>query len=162
MDNGSYDGPTERPRQTGIPTFDANGNLPPGVHKATLSEIQAKLAWNAKREELVEGFAQAIRNLADAGVKRVWIGGSFVSEKEEPNDIDGCWDDRPGPIDVSKLDDVFLDTRPPRERMKNKYGVDFLIARLRLGDREARGGTVLNFFQKDRNGNAKGVLLIEL
>ena len=162
MDCSSHDRPTEKSQQTGLPSFDVNGNLPPGIHKATLSEIRAKLAWNTKRQELVEGLAHAIRNLAEAGVKQVWIGGSFASEKEEPNDIDGCWDDRPGPIDVSKLDDVFLDTRPPRERMKSKFGVDFLIARLRLGDREARGGTVLDFFQKDRNGNAKGVLLIEL
>lgn len=162
MGRNSHDRPREKAQPTGIPTFDANGNLPAGIYQTTLSEIRITLAWNAKRQELVEGLARAIRNLAEAGVKRVWIGGSFVSDKEEPNDIDGCWDDRPGPIDVSKLDDVFLDTRPPRERMKNKYGVDFLIARLRLGDPQARGETVLDFFQKDRNGYAKGVLLIEL
>ncbi|NQU25599.1 MAG: hypothetical protein HQ567_30300 [Candidatus Nealsonbacteria bacterium] len=149
------------PPTPAIPDFDANGNLPPGIHKATLSEIRAKLAWNTKRQELLDGLARAIQNLAEAGVKRVWIGGGFVSDKEEPSDVDGCWDDLPGPVDVSKLDNVFLDTRPPRERMKSKYGVDFLIARRRLQDPEAQGGTVLDFFQKDSNGNAKGVLLIE-
>jgi hypothetical protein len=162
VDRNSHERPREKSQRTGIPTFDANGNLPPGVHKATLSEIRTKLAWNTRRQGLVDGLARATRNLAEAGVERVWIGGSFASDKEEPNDIDGCWDDRPGPIDFSKLDDVFLDTRPPRERMKKKYGVDFLIARLRLGDPQARGGTVLDFFQMDRDGNARGVLLIEL
>ena len=87
-------------------------------------------------------------------MKRVWIGGSFVSDRDETNDVDGCWDDLPGPVDVSKLDAVFLDTRPPRSSMKSKYGVDFLIARWRLGDREVQGGTVLDFFQLDREGNA--------
>jgi len=95
-------------------------------------------------------------------VKRVWIGGSFVSDKDEPNDVDGCWDDLPGPVNVSKLDAVFLETSPPRSSMQRKYGVDFLIARRRLADREAQGGTVLDFFQRDRDGNARGVLLIEL
>lgn len=95
-------------------------------------------------------------------MKRVWIGGSFVSDKDEPNDVDGCWDDLPGPVNVSKLDAVFLETSPPRSSMQRKYGVDFLIARRRLADREAQGGTVLDFFQRDRDGNARGVLLIEL
>ena len=107
-------------------------------------------------------LAAAIQNLAEAGVKRVWIGGSFVSDKDEPNDVDGCWDDLPGPVDVSKLDAVFLETSPPRSSMRRKYGVDFLIARRRLADREAQGGTVLDFFQTDRDGNARGVLLLEL
>jgi len=145
-----------------IPDFDANGNLPPGIHKTTLPEVRARFAWSAKREKLCSGLSRAIRNLAEAGVKKLWIGGSFVSEKDEPNDVDGCWDDLPGPVDVSKLDAVFLETSPPRSSMKRKYGVDFLIARRRLADREAQGGTVLDFFQTDRDGNARGVLLIEL
>ncbi len=145
-----------------IPDFDANGNLPPGVHSATLREIRAKFAWTVKRKRLFNGLRRALRNLAEAGVTRVWIGGSFVSDKDEPNDIDGCWDDLPGPVDISKLDAVFLETSPPRSSMKRKYGVDFLIARWRLADREAEGGTVLDFFQMDRDGDARGVILVEL
>lgn len=127
-----------------------------------MREIRAKLTWTTKRKRMFNGLRSAIRNLAAAGVKRVWIGGSFVSDKDEPNDVDGCWDDLPGPVDVSKLDAVFLDTRPPRSSMKRKYGVDFLIARWRLADRQAQGGTVLDFFQMDREGNARGIILIEL
>jgi hypothetical protein len=114
-----------------MPDFDVNGNLPPGIHKTTLPEIQAKFAWSARRKRLCRGLGRAIQNLADAGVKRIWIGGSFVTEKDEPNDVDGCWDDLPGPVDVSKLDAVFLETSPPRSSMKRKYYVDFLIARRR-------------------------------
>ncbi len=147
---------------TAIPDLDSNGNLPPGIHRATLPEIREKFAWSARRERLCNGLSRAIQNLAEAGVKRVWIGGSFVSDKDEPNDVDGCWDDRPGPVDASKLDSVFLETTPPRSSMRRKYGVDFLIARRRLADREAQGATVLDFFQTDRDGTARGVLLIEL
>jgi len=145
-----------------IPPFDANGNLPPGVHKTTVREIASRFGWNEKRRELCAGLERAIKSLAAAGVKRVWIDGSFVTSKDRPNDVDGCWDYVPTAVDASKLDPVLLDFTPPRTAMKSKYGVDFMIAWQRLADPEAHGGTVLDFFQEDEDGNAKGILLLEL
>jgi hypothetical protein len=145
-----------------IPAFDHNGNLPPGVYRTTMAEIATRFAWNEKRRRLSEGLGRALANLAAAGVKEVWIAGGFVSSKDEPNDVDGCWDYTPAALDVSKLDPVFLDTAPPRDAMKRAYGVDFLISWRRLADPEAHGATVLEFFQKDQDGNPKGILLLKL
>jgi len=145
-----------------VPAFDRNGNLPPGIHKTTIGEIAARFAWNERRHRLWEGFRRAAANLAAAGVKKIWLGGSFVTSKDDPNDVDGCWDYMPSQLDTSKLDPVFLDTSPPRQAMKRRYGVDLLISWRRLTDPEAHGTTVLEFFQKDQEGNAKGVLLLEL
>lgn len=144
-----------------IPAFDHNGNLPPGVYRTTMAEITNRFAWNEKRRKLCKGLGRAVANLGAAGVRRVWIAGGFVSSKDEPNDVDGCWDYVPGDLDVSRLDPVFLDRDPPREAMKRVYGVDFLISWRSLADPEAHGATVLEFFQKDQDGNAKGILLLE-
>ncbi|APJ04239.1 hypothetical protein AXG55_10100 [Silvanigrella aquatica] len=46
---------------------------------------------NPRREALMIGLKSAIENFRQAGVKRIWIDGSFVTSKFEPNDIDGCW-----------------------------------------------------------------------
>ncbi len=126
-----------------------------------MHEIALRFGWNETRRRLCEGLGRAVANLADAGVKKVWIGGSFVSSKDDPNDVDGCWDYVPA-VDASKLDPVFLGTAPPRSAMKRTYGVDFLVSWRRLVDPEAEGATVLEFFQKDQDGNPKGILLLEL
>ena len=57
------------------------------------------------------------------------------------------------------LDEVFLNLTPPREDMKRKYGVDFLISARPLSD--TGGATTEEFLQMDRNGNLKGILLID-
>ena len=72
-----------------IPWFDKNGNLPPGVHHATLEEIEKRFTWNSKRLSLFRSLKRALRNFAAAGVRRVWIDGSFVTMKQEPKDVDG-------------------------------------------------------------------------
>lgn len=64
--------------------------------------------------------------MAEAGVKIIWIDGSFVTSKENPNDIDGCWEYTPL-VNQDKLDSVFLGSR---KEMKNKYGLDFFIANI--------------------------------
>jgi len=113
------------------PGFDANGNLPSGVHRMSLKSVARRFGWNAERRRLLSGLARAVSSLAAAGVKRVWVDGSFVTDTEEPNDIDGCWEYDPS-VDVDKLDEVFLDLHPPREAMMRKYGVVFLISGTRL------------------------------
>jgi hypothetical protein len=44
--------------------------------------------------------------------------------------------------------------------MKDKFGIDFLIAGIPLSD--AGDKSVEEFFQIDRNGNRKGILILEL
>ena len=152
-----------------IPEFDAHGNLPPGVYLTSLADIEERFAWNSRRRKLFLGLKAALKNLARSGVKQVWINGSFVTSKEFPNDIDGCWEYEPS-MNVDRLEPVFLDMEPPREAMRKKYGVDFLIAGVKLSDPKAGSKTVQEFFQVARNGNPtsrrieirKGILRVTL
>ena len=72
-----------------IPPFDEHGYLPPGVHPATLDEIEARFG---RESELRRVQMESLRWLVDlalrAGVARVVINGSFVTEAFEPNDVD--------------------------------------------------------------------------
>ena len=140
----------ETPRS--IPGFDEFGNLPPGVYPVTLEEVERRFAWNPVRQELFAGLKRALRQMAFAGVERVWLGGGFISDSEAPRDVDGCWGRGPG-TNLAALDPAFLSGDGPA--MRRRYGVDFFT--------DTPGPYMyVDFFQQDRDGNPRGILLIEI
>ena len=72
-----------------IPPFDDRGYLPPGVHAASLEEVEARFG---RESELRRVQMESVRWLADiarrAGVVRLVLNGSFVTDAYEPNDVD--------------------------------------------------------------------------
>jgi hypothetical protein len=142
-----------------IPDLNEDGLLPLGLHPATLEEIGERFGRaNPVRTRLFRGLTRALHNLREAGVERVYIDGSFVTDKQFPNDVDGCWD-ADSPVDLGELDAVFLDFSDHRRQMKERYGVDFFLASSVEGEsRQA----FLDFFQVDRDGRSKGVLVVDL
>ena len=87
--------------------IDERGNLPPGIHRATWDEIVERYATNERREQLVNGLRAAIESLRTAGCSRVYLDGSFVTDKELPGDFDACWE--ADGVDADLLDPVLLD-----------------------------------------------------
>ena len=76
-----------------LPPFDPlTGRLPPGEHVADWNEVVERFGWNERRRRLIDGLADAVVALAQAGCTRVWLNGSFVTTKDEPGDFDACWD----------------------------------------------------------------------
>ena len=72
-----------------IPPFDDSGCLPPGLHGAALAEIEARFG---RQSELRRVQMDSVRWMVDlavrAGVQRIVLNGSFVSDIMEPNDVD--------------------------------------------------------------------------
>jgi len=139
-----------------IPAIQPNGELPPGEHQVSLDEVDSLFGHStARRKLLMRGLRKAVSNFELSGVRALWVDGSFITDKEEPNDIDGCWEYSQN-VDLEKLDPVFLGTR---EEMKNKYGLDFFIANFV----EAESGLPFpKFFQVNRNGDPKGIIIVRL
>lgn len=129
--------------------------LPPGIHDATLREIEERFVSNAQRRRLFEGFTQGVESLRNAGCGLVYLDGSFVSEKEHPGDFDACWD--PTGVEVEKLDPVLLDFSEGRRRQKLKYAGEFFPSSVKAdGSR-----TFMEYFQTDRDtGKSKGIIRI--
>jgi len=73
-----------------LPDFDKNGNLPKGVHKATFDEVRNVFGTgSARRKWLIENLKRIIELAKSTGkLERVVVWGSFVSNKEYPQDID--------------------------------------------------------------------------
>lgn len=140
-----------------LPKLNNNGELPPGEHLATLEEVNSVFGKsNKQRENLMAGLKTGSANLYAAGVKRIWINGSFITDKAEPNDIDGCWEYTSNVV-LEKLDPVFL--AESREPMKTKYGLEFFVANIIEAD---SGLPFPKFFQANREGDAKGIVVIDL
>ena len=116
----------------------------------------ARFGASSHRGALLDGLLRAVTNLAGAGCRIVLLDGSFVSEKQFPQDYDGAWE--PYGVDPALLDPVLLDFSRRRAAMKAKYAGELFPASW-----EAAAGVLYrDYFQRDRNGVAKGVLLIEL
>jgi hypothetical protein len=141
-----------------IPSFDQSGNLPPGIHSATWDEIVERYATNERREQLTDGLRTAIASLHAAGCTRVYLGGSFVTDKEAPGDFDACWE--AGSVDADVLDPVLLDFRDRRAAQKAKFAGELFPAQLVA---EPGGTSFLEFFQVDRlTQQSKGIIAIDL
>lgn len=139
-----------------IPPFE-RGVLPRGVHGASWRELETRFGTNAHRLGLLRGLYRALTELRAAGCMRVWVNGSFVTNKVQPGDFDVCWD--PQGVDIAQLDPVLLDVDPPRFRQRVKYGGDILP---NLSGPRVRY-TFVDFFQIDKvTGDPKGIVELNL
>ena len=88
-----------------LPDFTADGVLPVGDYALTLDELRDSPLvrgpagrrsyphWDADwRGQLVDNLAVLVRQLWQAGINRIFIDGSFVEDKNHPNDIDGYFE----------------------------------------------------------------------
>jgi len=99
--------------------------MPPGEHVATWPEIVGRFGWNTRRRELLEGLRLALSELQKAGCKRVYVDGSFVTDKDEPNDYDGCWEE--AGVAIPSLHAGLLDLRFfQRDRDDMPKGIVFI------------------------------------
>ena len=73
-----------------IPEFEESGNLPKGVHKASLQETELSFgATSARRKWLFCNLSRIVELAKSTGsLEQVFIWGSFVSKKESPQDLD--------------------------------------------------------------------------
>ena len=130
--------------------------MPPGRHKSAWPEFTERFGVNAHRRRLLAGLHRALKALPAAGCERVFIDGSFVTAKEFPADFDGCWD--MAGVRVKELDRVFLQFGEGRAAQKAKYLGEFLPSNFMASSRD----TFLEFFQRDRDGRRKGVVVLNL
>jgi hypothetical protein len=83
-----------------LPPFSSDGLLPPGIYPLTLAGLRssflvtgdrvASRTWDeAWRGQLVDNLGTLAGQLWTVGITDIFVDGSFVEEKDHPNDIDG-------------------------------------------------------------------------
>ena len=90
-----------------LPGFTTTGDLPLGVHQATLQEVIARFGGSTAQRQVVAMRLQRVYNIArgTAALARFVICGSFITDKPAPNDVavfmvmeDHFWTKRSGII----------------------------------------------------------------
>ena len=141
-----------------IPSFNADGNLPHGIHWATWDEVVDRFGGTPWRRQLLSGIRAALDELKRAGCLTVYLDGSFVSAKLVPGDFDGCWEE--ASVDLASLDPVLLKFDRGRASQKAKFGGELFPA---SDGADGEGKSFLDFFQTDKNtGSKKGIIALDL
>ena len=141
-----------------LPAFNENGDLPPGIHQTPLSDAVARLGTKSDRRKLLAQRLQRVYKLASGtGVLvRFVVFGSFVTAKEQPNDVDVfmIMDDN---FDVTALvgeSRLLFD----HSAAQNHFGCSvFWVRRLAaIGGEQA----AMKYWQIKRDGAERGILEI--
>jgi hypothetical protein len=132
-----------------IPEFNESGNLPAGVHPATLDEIAARFGWQSDvRHAEMESLRWLVPLAIEAGVIRLVVNGSFVTDCLEPNDADCV---------------LLAGETPPRDKSAEAAilaGLPFLD--IRLVGQEDFDAFLETVFGLDRYCNPKGMMEVLL
>jgi len=128
-----------------IPSFDENGYLPPGIHPATLEEVVTRFGRDSEiRQAQVQALGWLVDLAGRAGIKRLVINGSFVTDVQEPNDVD-C---------VLLIEDGYPEDAAADEELQE--GLPFLqLVFVQQPDFEWYVGVQ---FASDRNNRSKGMV----
>lgn len=129
-----------------VPPPRSDGNLPPGVHDASLAEVLTSYpARNPQRQLLNDSLAQVVDHLwrLDPSFS-ILVDGSYVTTKAEPNDIDLL-------IITRRYNELslrqYLDRVCPVEAVSIHAYVEPHVP-----------CALLDFFTRTRRGTAKGII----
>ncbi len=109
-----------------IPDFNQHGLLPTGVHQCSMADVAQQLGWNGHRQGLVEKLRVFLNEeIRPSFPDPVEVDGSFVTDKEEPEDVDVV-------LDLQAASDErqfrgWLLLRDRRSTFREMYSVDFWI-----------------------------------
>lgn len=132
-----------------IPAFNDQGYLPPGIHLASMDEIEQRFGRSSEvRRVQMESLRWLLELAKRAGANRLVINGSFVTDTLEPNDVDCV---------------LLMKPSYPRDREAEKElldGLPFLEIQL---VRQARFDMLVGqFFATDRQMQPKGMVEVLL
>jgi len=140
-----------------LPDFDAVGDLPPGVHRATLNEVLRRFGMAGEQRGVRSRCLSHVYELVQRTehLQRFIVFGSYITAKPDPNDVDV----------VLVMDDEFhLEDCPMEARglfdhalAQARHGASIFWIRLGL----LMGESVEDFiayWQLKRNGSQRGIV----
>lgn len=148
--------------------FDENGYLPHGMYNMTFDELEEIFSKGKtkRRKEIMSHYERHLTEIRNSGYcLDHWIGGSFATSKENPNDIDtltefdGLEVDKNN--DRSLIDDLIFNSKS----RTNGYCHSLRVYRYPYYEKEdykfyisAKLRIITELFAKDKNGIRKGVI----
>lgn len=135
-----------------IPDFTKSGELPNGIYYPTWDEFVLRFAYNEHRKKLLIGLLKGLNILMNCGCGDVYIGGSFITGKEKPKDIDICYNTTFLKFEkLNKTNPEFFDPKKGKYLQNKKFGCDFIMYNNYETD-------IINFLSYNRNNEPIGIL----
>ena len=142
-----------------LPPFNERGDLPPGIYRVAWAEIDARFGTGPARRHLA-GTLRHLHALAmrTGRLERFLIFGSFVTDKEQPGDVDI----------VLVMAEAFRVEEAPRESQTlfshaeadARFGASvFWVRRGLLLDGEM--ASFVDFWQTRRDGVKRGIVEVQ-
>jgi len=133
-----------------IPQFNENGYLPPGIHKTTIEEVVGRFGHGSEeRESGAQSLVWLVPMCRRAGIVRLILNGSFVTDRREPRDVDCVL--VPGP-------DFVLDSDAT---LALRIGLPYLSLQV-VETADDLAFYVNDLFASDREGKSKGLVEVLL
>jgi hypothetical protein len=121
----------------------------------TYEEFKHFFGTNQLRIQHINNALQFFRIFYSCGCSTVYIGGSFVSKKREPEDIDLCFD--LSNIEEGKIKETFPEFFDINKRGRIRRDQKCHLFHFDIEDHE-----LLDFLNKDRDGNQIGLVKLAL
>ena len=138
-----------------IPDFNKNGNLPPGIHYATIEQVLER--YNRPRYGARLTCSTSLKLFFSIVIKFAmgfYINGSYITSKIAPSDID---------IALVLPDDIGYDSDYVRQLNRlEKERKDLHVFPYRVNGDSARLHNMVEFWCRDRDGNPKGIIYVEI
>ena len=142
-----------------------NPLLPPGIHDVDPSELDnhflSAFESSRTRRDLIDGFHRYIEALMKHAIRfEIWLDGSFVTSKEDPNDIDLVVFAPASELnalpqeDQNRLRGLF-----DRASIKKVFGCDVLFS---VAENENMRSYWRGWYGYDRNEQPKGIARVIL
>lgn len=138
-----------------IPPLDKRGLLPEGIYDAEIDEIMMRFAVSPYRVALFNDFLHFLRDELSLPNLPIYMGGSYLSDKILPNDIEITLVANQSFIQASIAQKILpLGTPSEHERIKTQLRIDFYITLELAGYNDFR-----TFFQYvgDKTAQDKGI-----
>jgi hypothetical protein len=135
--------------------FNTSGNLHENV-ELSFDDFQKLFGTNPGRKEKIRSAVTFFRIFSSCGCEAVYIGGSFVSKKQNPEDIDLCFD-------MTKVDNEKLNREFPEFFGLNSHNYIGTIRRnlkCHIFIFDEMDTLMLDYLGKDRERNPKGLVKI--
>lgn len=138
------------------PDFNRNGDLPPGIHRATLAEVIEHFGQSTPQRQIMARRLEHIYTLAvgTGHLGRFIIFGSFVTTKPDPGDVDIflLMEDT---FDVSQISGETVLIFDHVITQNYEGASIFWIRRLAVLEGEE---TTVAYWQLKRDGNQRGII----
>jgi hypothetical protein len=122
-----------------------------------VARLVERFGASPHRRQQLWKLETTLRLLRDAGCARVFVGGSFVTAKSEPHDVDVAWD--VASVDADAVDPIFFDFENERAAQKRRFGAEFFPAQLVEG---LTGRSFVQFLQFTRDDEPVGIVVVDL